>query len=100
MPVKFGPIEDVEAHYRRVEASPLYARFFAPDTTKRERRTRVRKMTLRQAIAQASKAGMAVSGATVAADGSVALMFGGSAKAPNKSNGHDIETAEELRSLI
>jgi hypothetical protein len=37
---------------------------------------RVRKPTLRSAMAMASKSGVAVSGAVVKADGSVELMFG------------------------
>jgi hypothetical protein len=64
----------------------------------RKRRKRVRKLTLRQALAQANKAGVAVSGATVAADGSVALKFGDDKTA--KPNGHDVETAEDIRRLI
>jgi hypothetical protein len=64
----------------------------------RKRRKRVRKLTLRQALAQASKAGLAVSGATVVADGSVILEFGEPKAA--KPNGQDVETAEDIRRLI
>ena len=59
---------------------------------------RARKPTLASALALASMAGVTVSGATIAADGSVSLTFGSVSAA--KPNGHDIETADELRKLI
>ena len=40
------------------------------------KRTRQRRPTLTTALAQAAKAGMTVSGATIAPDGSVTLTFG------------------------
>lgn len=97
----FGSRSYIEARYVRVMASAQYAKFFQPgadDMRAQKLRKRIRRPTLRQALKQASKAGMAVSGATVKPDGSVELAFG-SAKA-GQPNGHDIETAEDLRGLI
>jgi hypothetical protein len=66
------------------------------DVRTRRRRRRHHRPTLASALAAARKAGVAVSGATIAGDGSVALQFG--RETPAK-NGH-IETADELRKLI
>jgi hypothetical protein len=65
----------------------------------RPKRTRKRRITLTRAMRQASEAGVAVSGATVNADGSVTLAFGG---APSRINGQDTteETSEDLRKLL
>jgi hypothetical protein len=46
------------------------------DAAKSERQRRARKPTLAGALKQASKAGVDVKGATLAADGSVSLQFG------------------------
>ncbi len=51
--------------------------------TRPKRRARKRSVTLDRALKQASKAGIAVSGASLNADGSATLIFG---EAPN---GHD-----------
>ncbi len=79
----FGTIEEIEAHYDRVMASPAYARFFATNADDRRqakidaaRKRRVRKPSLRSAMLQASKTGVPVSGAVVRPDGSVELRFG------------------------
>lgn len=44
-----------------------------------QRRRRTRLPSLKMALAQAAKAGVAVSGATIGTDGSVSLKFGGDA---------------------
>jgi hypothetical protein len=62
----------------------------------RKRRKRVRRMTLASVIAQARKIGVAV--VTVSADGSYTLDF--NSETATTSNGHAIETADELRRLI
>ncbi|WP_441232574.1 hypothetical protein [Bradyrhizobium sp. 1200_D9_N1_1] len=61
----------------------------------KQKRTRKRRMTLARAMQQANDAGVAVSSATVNADGSVTLTFGKSATT------HTIEeTSEDLRRLL
>jgi len=62
------------------------------DAAKPERRRRERKPTLAGALKQASKAGAKVSGATVAADGSVSLQFGEARTEPKSET--DRELAE------
>lgn len=60
-------------------------------------RRRKRRPSVRAMIKDAEKAGKKVSGATVAADGSVSLQFGEDVK-PNGNGAY--ETPEDLRKLI
>ena len=57
-----------------------------------------RKPTIAKAMRQATKAGVTPTGATINPDGGVTLEFETGTAA--KTNGHAIETAEQLRRLI
>jgi hypothetical protein len=78
----FGTPEDIEAHYSRAFASPLYWKWNRPcadEQSLREwinRPRRTRRISLRGAVAQAKRAGVPISGATVKPDGSYELNFG------------------------
>jgi hypothetical protein len=61
---------------------------------------RERKPTLASAMKEAEKAGVSVAGAVVKPDGSIELRFGDSQDKAAQPNGHDIESADELRRLI
>ena len=63
----------------------------------RRHRRRIRKPTLTNAIREARKLGVVVSGATMTADG-VSLSFGEERNA--RLNGNADETVDELRKLI
>jgi septal ring factor EnvC (AmiA/AmiB activator) len=69
-------------HRREIEA--LRAELKTAEPAKRKR-----KVSLANAIKQAKKAGEAVAGATIAADGSVALTFGQSDAAKANGNGEN-----------
>jgi hypothetical protein len=79
--------------------SPLlddYARSYAAlCTAKPPRKRRERKPTLAGALKQASKAGAKVSGATVAADGSVSPQFG-EANADDANGGTNVNPWDEV----
>jgi len=79
--MRFAHIEDVEAYYARVEASPEYARFFRPDADDlREariaslRKPRIRKPTLRSVLAEARRAGVEVAQIEVTIDGRIVIV--------------------------
>jgi hypothetical protein len=76
---------DYEAWWRRWQGA---------DTAKPERRRRERRPTLAAALKQASKAGVDVKGATLAADGSVSLTFGEARTEPKSETDRELEEFE------
>jgi hypothetical protein len=78
--------DDCEAGRRSYAA----LRYNGADAAKPARKRRPRKPTLAGALKQASKAGVDVKGATLAADGSVSLQFG-EAEPSEASNPWDAE---------
>lgn len=81
--MRFGHIEDVEAYYAKVEASPAYAKLFRPDADDirqaridANRVRRIRRPTIRTVALAAKRAGLEVAAIEQRPDGTIVVIPG------------------------